>query len=137
MRKLTLLLIPLALVAQDDINKLMRDVDALASAGKYTEAEPLLVKALAAEDARPEGEHPRLVPLLDALGSVYRAEGRNDQAEVAYSRALAEIEKSAGPMSLELIPHLKLLGHTYAGLKRNTDAEKQFLRVISIREKAN
>jgi tetratricopeptide (TPR) repeat protein len=78
-----------------------------------------------------------LVPILDALGSVQRAQGRNADAQASYLRALTTLEKSDGERSVTLIPQFKLLAGTYAVLERGFDAERQLLRALSIREANN
>ena len=130
-----LFLVPLALTAQENADQLLRNAGALAAGGKYSQAEPLLSRALALEDAAPGPGHPLLVPILDALGSVQRAQGHNGDAQASYLRALTVLEKSAGDGSITLIPHLKLLAGAYAALGRPIDAEQQLLRAMAIREK--
>jgi tetratricopeptide (TPR) repeat protein len=130
-----LFLVPLALSAQENAGQLFRNANALAAAGNYPQAEPLLTRALALEDAAPGPDHPLLVPILDALGSVQRAEGHDADAQASYLRALTVLEKSAGDRSVTLISHLKLLAGAYAALGRPIDAEQQLLRAIAIREK--
>ena len=137
LKTVVLFLLPLALTAQEDAEKLYRNAAGLAAAGKYSQAEPLLTRALALDDAAPGPDHPLLVPILDALGSVQRAQGRNADAQASYLRALTTLEKSEGERSVTLIPHLKLLAGAYAALERGTDAEVQLLRALSIREAGN
>lgn len=127
-----LLFLPVMAAAQDNAGQLYRNAANLAAAGKYAQAEPLLVRALAIEDA--SAGDPLLVPTLDALGAVERAQGRNAEAQATYQRALETVEKSEGERSVMLIPHLKLLAGAYAALDRGTDAERQLLRALSIRE---
>jgi len=132
-----LFLVPVYLLAQGDATKPLQNAAALAAAGKYSEAEPILTRALAAEEANPTADHPLLVPILDALGAVYRAEGKIDNVEATYLRVLQILEQSDGENSVTLIPHLKLLAGAYVALTLPADAEKALLRAISIRQKTS
>ena len=131
------LLLPWALAAQENVDQLFLRASNLATAGKYAQSEALLGQAKALDDAVPGPDHPLQVPILDALGSVQRAQGHHADALASYQRAFQMLEKSAGENSAALIPHLKLLAGAYAALERPTDAEQQLLRALAIHEAGN
>ncbi len=110
---------------QEDPGELRLDAARLVAAGRYAEAEPVLSHLI---ELRGETAD------IEALGSVYRSEGRNADAEKMYQRAIAAI---TAPNSYDLIPPLKALAGIYAsmGPSRNTDAERAYLRIITVREK--
>src|SRR5271157_4581902 len=81
-------------------------------------------------------DDPRLADTIAALAAVYRAEGRNPDAEKLHLRSLGIREKSGGPDTIDLIADLKPLAALYAARGSFTDAERALLRIIAIREKA-
>ena len=65
--------------------------------GKYFEAEPLLKKALAIQEAVFGREHEEVVPTLYNLAMLYYVQGRYAKAESLHKRVLAIDEKALGP----------------------------------------
>src|SRR5213594_1712841 len=69
---------------------------ALVAQGKYAEAEPILLRALEASEKELGADHPQLVPALDELAALYRAQARNADAEKLYLRSLQLRENDTG-----------------------------------------
>src|SRR5437868_5847141 len=82
LRGVALLLALCATVAAQDGQAQLRDRAAsLVAMGKYTEAEPLLTRVLAMREKDAGPEDLTLVPTIEELAAVYRAQGRNADAE--------------------------------------------------------
>jgi tetratricopeptide (TPR) repeat protein len=56
--------------------------------GRYVEAEPLHLRALALWEQGLEPEHPYVAMSLNNLAELYRLQGRDAEAEPRYQRAL-------------------------------------------------
>jgi tetratricopeptide (TPR) repeat protein len=59
------------------------------SQGRYSEAEPLLVQALALKKRLLGEEHPSVASSLNNLAGLYDSQGRYSEAEPLYEQALA------------------------------------------------
>jgi Tetratricopeptide repeat len=99
---LLLLALALAAMAQDDVPELRRKSATLVAQGSYAEAESLLARTVELQEQQSGPEDPRLAPLLDSLGAVSRAQGRNADAAKSYLRSLAIREKASGAAAGEL-----------------------------------
>ena len=67
----------------------------------YAQAEKLLLAAL--QEAEKFGEQdPRFAASLNNLAELYRAQGKYEQAEPLYQRAMAIVEKALGPYCRKL-----------------------------------
>src|SRR5271154_5676668 len=98
-----LLLLLTAVSAQPDDAALMRQQAArLIAQGNYAQAEPLLALSLAEQEKSAGPDDLSLTVSLDALAALYRAEGRNPDAQKMYERALGIRQKAAGAGSLDL-----------------------------------
>lgn len=64
--------------------------------GRYGEAEPLLLRALAINMKAPGAQHPDTAQTLQSLAALYFAQGRKASAREHYARALGIIEKVLG-----------------------------------------
>src|SRR5688500_16444719 len=73
----------------DDLAALRGQVSRLHSQGKYAEALPLAERYVALARQRHGEEHTEFATANAWLASVYRAQGRNAEAEPLYKRALA------------------------------------------------
>jgi tetratricopeptide (TPR) repeat protein len=93
-------------------------------------------RALGVEDAAPDPDHPLLVPILDALGSVQRAQGHHADAQTSYLRALNTLEKSAGDRKRHADSATQAAGRRLRRARSRSRCRAQLLRAISIREKA-
>lgn len=66
------------------------------SQGKYKEAEPLFLEALAIDRASLPTHHPQLASHLNNLALLYVSQGKYNEAEPLYQEALAILEQSLG-----------------------------------------
>ena len=57
--------------------------------GRYTEAEPLCLRALAVSEQQLSQDAPKVAGILDNLALLYAAQGKYAEAEPLYLRALA------------------------------------------------
>ena len=76
--------------------------------GRSTEAEPLLLRAVAILERAHGPEHPDLVSALNILAMLYRDTDRTNEAEPLLRRCLEIIEKVPRPDHPELISSRKL-----------------------------
>jgi tetratricopeptide (TPR) repeat protein len=65
--------------------------------GKYAEAEPLHVRALAIREKALGPDDPDVADSLNNLGLIYDGQGRSAEAEPLFQRALAILKKASGP----------------------------------------
>jgi tetratricopeptide (TPR) repeat protein len=100
--------------------------------GDYVEAEKRYKAVLAKTDEK--ADHIRAAT-LNALGSVYQAQGRYAEAEPLHKRALAISEKESGPEGLGVGVSLNHLGQLYGAQGRYAKAEPLFKRALAILEK--
>ncbi len=108
-------------VAQDTLWQTYMQATSRAYAhGQYPAAEKWLLAAL--REAEKFGEQdPRLARTLNALGEVYRTQGKYAEAEPLYRRALAIWEKALGPEHPNVAQGLE----KYAKLLRKTNRENE------------
>ena len=71
--------------------------DSLQSLGRYDEAEPLYLRALAILEVELVPDDPGIAVVLSNLGEFYRTLGRYGEAEPLHLRALAIREKVLAP----------------------------------------
>jgi Tfp pilus assembly protein PilF len=103
--------------------------------GDYPEAESQLEPAL--ETAEAFGpQDPRLATSLNELALLYRHQGRYEEAEPLYKRALAIREKALGPDHPRVATVLNNLGTLYYAQDRYAEAEPLIKRALAIYEKA-
>ncbi|CAN0251232.1 unnamed protein product, partial [Ectocarpus sp. 4 AP-2014] len=67
------------------------------SQGKYTEADPLYLRAIEIRERVLGAEHPDLAISLGARGQLLNAQGKYEEAEPLYERSQAIREKVLGP----------------------------------------
>ena len=112
--------------------------------GRYTKAEPLILRSLAIWEKQLEADHllavPSLinilaVPSLDILAELYLSQGRYAEAEPLILRSLSIDEKVYGEDDPAIATHLNNLAVLYRNQGRYTEAEPIYLRSLSIREK--
>jgi CHAT domain-containing protein/Tfp pilus assembly protein PilF len=107
-------------------------INALMSAGKYSEALPLaqgMVASLESDNGR------ELAAALNNLGQVYAGQGRDDLAEPLYKRAIALMEKSLGLETPLISAELTNLAALYQRQGRFAEAEPLFKRALAVSEK--
>lgn len=109
-------------------------INALMSAGKYSEALPLAQGMVASLEKSDNGRE--LAAALNNLGQVYAGQGRDGLAEPLYKRAIALMEKSLGLETSLLSAELTNLAALYQRQGRFTEAEPLFKRALAVSEKA-
>src|SRR5690349_17936888 len=120
-----ILLLATAALAQpqpDDPAQLSQQAAVLVAHGKYAAAEPLPTHALELQEQATGPDDLSLAAPIGALAALYRAQGRNPDAQKWYARSLAIHQKATGD-SLDLVPDLKLLASVYAAMGKHTEAE--------------
>jgi CHAT domain-containing protein/Tfp pilus assembly protein PilF len=108
-------------------------IDALGSAGKYSEAIPLAEAMLAnLEKGSPTRD---LAGAMNNLAQLYGDVGRDAEAEPLFKRALAIMEKTVGLDSIDIAPELNNLAALYQRQQRYAEAEPLFKRALALSEK--
>lgn len=108
-------------------------INALMSAGKYSEALPLAQGMVASLEKSNNGRE--LAAALNNLGQVYAGQGRDDLAEPLYERAIALMEKSLGLETSLISAELTNLAALYQRQGRLAEAEPLFKRTLVVSEK--
>jgi tetratricopeptide (TPR) repeat protein len=101
-------------------------INALGSAGKYSEAIPLAEAMLAELEKGPQTRD--LAGALNNLAQLYGDVGRDAEAEPMFERAIAMMEKSVGLDSVDIAPELNNLAALYQRQQRYSEAEPLFKR---------
>lgn len=100
--------------------------------GRLTEAEQLLRRAVRETDSFVAAD-PRRATALNNLASVYRLEGKYDQAETSYQQALDILDRAFGSKHLAVATALNNLADLYRVRRRLDDAEPLYLRALEIK----
>lgn len=108
-------------------------INALISAGKYSEALPLAQGMVASLEKSDTGRD--LAAALNNLGQVHAGQGHDDLAEPLYKRAIALMEKSLGLETPLIGAELTNLAALYQRQSRYAEAEPLFKRALAVREK--
>lgn len=108
-------------------------INALMSAGKYSEALPLAQGMVASLEKSDTGRD--LAAALNNLGQVHAGQGQDDLAEPLYQRAIALMEKSLGLETPLIGAELTNLAALYQRQSRYAEADPLFKRALSVREK--
>ncbi|WP_369719665.1 tetratricopeptide repeat protein [Bradyrhizobium sp. LLZ17] len=109
-------------------------INALMSAGKYSEALPLAQGMVASLEKSDNGRD--LAAALNNLGQVYAGQGHDDLAEPLYMRSIALMEKSLGLDNALVAAELTNLAALYQRQSRYAEAEPLFKRALAVREKS-
>ena len=104
--------------------------------GRYAEAEPLYVRALAIKEKALGPEHEEVATTLVNMGLLYVRQGRYAEAEPLYRRTLAIREKALGPEHSDVGTALNGIAMLYVYQGRYADAEPLYSRTLAIKEKA-
>ncbi len=94
---------------------------------------PLLQRALAIREKALGPEHPRVATGLNNLASLYRDQGRYDEAEPLHQRALAIFEKALGPDHPDVATTLENYAALLQEVGRDAEAEEMEARAEAIR----
>jgi tetratricopeptide (TPR) repeat protein len=101
----------------------------------YTEADGLLVAALATFDKHPDTWRFRKAVAMNNLGVLRRFEGHSEDGLRMIEAALAHSESMLGPDHPMLLGELANLGAAYQELLRYEEAGAMFRRAVQIAEK--
>jgi len=104
--------------------------------GKYSQAEPIFLRALEIQEKILSPNHPEIAAILNNLGELYNAQGKYDRAEELFQQALEIREKTLGPDRQEVSTSLKNLAQLYYTKGKYSTAEKLYQRSLSIQVKA-
>ena len=116
-------------------NSLMSQLAVLLLAkASYAEAEPLMRRALAIDEARYGAEHPRVARALNNLAQVLQDTNRLGEAEFLMRRALAIDEARYGAEHSEVTIVLNNLAQVLQATNRLADAESLMRRALAIEE---
>ena len=107
----------------------------LCNRARYTEAEPLLRRALTIREKRLGPDHPETARSLNDLAVLLRVRGRYEEAEPLLRRALAIREKVLGPDHPDTAVSLNNLALLLQAQIRYGEAEPLFRRALAIRER--
>ena len=119
-----------------EAKRLNEQVIQLHNAGRYAEAIPLALEALAIYGRALGSEHQTVAMALNNLASLYAAQGKYDQAAPLILRSLAILEKALGPEHVDVATALNNLASLYKSKGDYGRAAPLFLRSLAILEKA-
>lgn len=102
--------------------------------GRYGEAEPLLVQAVASGEMQHGTDHPLLIPFLVRLGALWHKRGNYDLAQATLQRALALAEQYLEPAHPQKAQTLNAFGDLYWSLGKFAAAEHVGQQALAICE---
>jgi tetratricopeptide (TPR) repeat protein/transcriptional regulator with XRE-family HTH domain len=102
--------------------------------GQYTDAEPLLVRALSLREHHVGAEHPDTARSLHSLATLYLHQGKYEQADPLLQRALSIREQHVGNEHPDTATSLNNLASLYWRQDKYELAELLYQRALSIRE---
>ncbi|MBD2437874.1 tetratricopeptide repeat protein [Nostoc sp. FACHB-110] len=105
------------------------------SQGRYSEAEPLYVQALALWRKLLGEEHPNVATSLNNLALLYESQGRYSEAEPLYVQALALWRKLLGEEHPNVATSLNNLAGLYESQGRYSEAEPLYVQALALRRK--
>jgi tetratricopeptide (TPR) repeat protein len=100
----------------------------------FTQAEPLLKRALMLSETTLGAEHPATATVLHNLADLYKAQGKYEQVEPLYLRALAIREQTLDPEHPSIASTLNNLAFHYMNTGKHEQAESFLRRALEIRE---
>jgi tetratricopeptide (TPR) repeat protein len=101
---------------------------------RFHEAEPLMERALAIDEAALGKDHPDVARDLNNLGQLYQDTNRLKEAEPMMQRAVEIFEKSLGENHPDVAAALSNLAQLYQATNRLKEAEPLIRRVVEILE---
>ena len=104
-------------------------------AGRFGEAEPLLVRALETRERVLGAEHPDTLTSVNNLAWLYERQGRYGEAEPSYLRALAGCERVLGAEHPDTLTSVNNLAGLYRSQGRFGEAEPLYLRALAAKER--
>lgn len=100
--------------------------------GKYAEAEPLFIQALAINQQA--DNHLNLAISLNNLAGLYKAQGKYTEAEALYVQALAIKQEALGEPHPSLATSLNNLASVYYAQERYDEAEAIYQKVLELKK---
>jgi tetratricopeptide (TPR) repeat protein len=100
--------------------------------GRYSDAEPLYLRALVINEQQLGANHPNTATSLNNLASLYCSIGRYGDAEPLYLRALGISEQQLGANHPSTATSLNNLANLYESIGRYSDAEPLLVRALTI-----
>ena len=113
-------------------DSLAQEGSALTQQGRYGEAEPLLLEALAIRQEILGDRGQEVAASLNGLGLFYRLQGRYREAAELYRQALAIVEAEVGDRHSSFATLLNNLGVVYDSQGRYDSAESLYLQAQEI-----
>ena len=107
----------------------------LKALGQYTNAEPMLIRALAISEKINGADHKDTGFHVDFLAGLYESMGQYAKAELMYIRALAISEKFEGAEHPRTGARMNNLASLYRDMGQYAKAEPMFIRALAISEK--
>jgi CHAT domain-containing protein/lipopolysaccharide biosynthesis regulator YciM len=118
----------------EEAEKLNQRVEKLYSQGKYSEAIPLVEKALDLYKSLPGDHRSDIATSINNLAELYKSQGRYEKAEPLYLQAL-ELRKSLlGNRHLRIASSLNNLAELYSSQGRYEKAEPLYLQALELRK---
>ncbi|MBD2297543.1 tetratricopeptide repeat protein [Nostoc sp. FACHB-190] len=105
------------------------------SQGRYSEAEPLFIQALALRRKLLGEEHPDVALSLNNLALLYNSQGRYSEAEPLFIQALALRRKLLGEEHSNVASSLSNLANLYHSQGRYSEAEPLYIQALALRRK--
>ncbi|MBD2095338.1 tetratricopeptide repeat protein [Trichocoleus sp. FACHB-591] len=102
------------------------------SQGRYEEAEPLYVQALALSKRFLGEEHPHVAQSLNNLANLYQFQGRYEEAEPLLMQALALYKRLLGEEHPDVALSLNNLGGLYKSQGRYEEAEPLLMQALAL-----
>jgi tetratricopeptide (TPR) repeat protein len=102
--------------------------------GRYSDAEPLFVRALAIREQHLGANHPDTAISMNNLAQLYKSSGRYSDAEPLFVRALAIREQQLGANHPSTAISLNNLASLYYSIGRYSDAEPLLVYALAISE---
>ncbi len=103
--------------------------------GRYAEAEPLHLQALAIRQRQLGDDHPGVANSLNNLAYLYNLQGRYAEAEPLHLQALAIRQRQLGDDHPDVASSLNNLAHLYRFQGRYVEAEPLYLQALAIRQR--
>ncbi|HEU5227960.1 MAG TPA: FxSxx-COOH system tetratricopeptide repeat protein [Ktedonobacteraceae bacterium] len=110
--------------------------DYLTQRGQYTDAEPLLQRALQLQESILGIEHPDLAASLNRLAELFRIQSRYGEAEALFQQALSLQEHALEPDLARMATSLTGLADLFFHRSQFAEAEPLFRRALSLQEQA-
>ncbi|MGP1382593.1 MAG: tetratricopeptide repeat protein [Thainema sp.] len=102
------------------------------SQGRYAQAEPLYVEALAMSKQLLGEQHPDVASSLNNLAGLYRSQGRYEEAEPLYVEALAMRKQLLGEQHPDVASSLNNLAGLYRSQGRYEEAEPLYVEALAM-----